>query len=1110
MTSTRMAFCSLLLTSFVWHTPPARAADKPANPDRFTPLAGFSIEEVVQPGSTGSLVAMAFDEAGNIIASRERGPLLLIQDKDGDGKFESVGTYCDKLSNCQGILPWGNYVFAVGDGPSKTAFYRLSDTDDDGQADKVETLFKFQGGMGEHGPHAPILGPDGLIYIMLGNHTFVEGELADTSPHHDFYDGELIHPKYEDANGHASGKKAPGGTVVRTDVDGSFLELFVGGFRNAYDHAFDRHGELFTYDSDMEWDVGLPWYRPTRVNHLIPGAEFGWRSGWSKWPAYYVDSLPETIDIGRGSPTGVVFYDHHRFPDKYQGAFFMCDWSQGRVLAVLLEPGGGTYQAQSEIFVEGRPLNCSDVDVGPDGWLYISVGGRDTEGSIFRVVHDASASQPAQDKPAPTGITRAIEQPQPRSAWARRAAREVKKQLGDQWGPALVAVAVNKQAPAASRVRALDLMQLFGPAPRADLLVALSHDADPQVRFKAAYLMGLHATSATGDRLIALLDDADPSVRRQACAALVRARRAAPLDKLLKLLAEPNRFVAWQARRALEELPRDTWAPVVLDSPNTRVFVHGAVALGVLGADRDTCAEILSGCRKQLAGKLSDDDLLDVLRVTQLALHRGGFRPDDQPAVRDAISPHFPAADDRLNRELVRTLVMLQDPTLATRLAEYLQSRAATAERIQIAMLAVRLTSGWTPQARAALLDFLALARARDGGNSYRGYLTNGANDVLKNLPEAEKLARIQQGAANPAAALGVVQNLGSTLSAAQISALIQLDRELAGSDARQARELARAAVVALGHADQTALPHLRAVFENDPDRRHDVAQALATYSLNTKRHPEDWPLLVRSLSVVEGATARDVLRALQRYKRKHDNPQDHRQVILLGLRLADNGGRDAARLLLRWTGDKASGPREPGPQAMAKWQQWFRDKYPDQPEPALPAEPEAKAVYAAVLDFLGTPEADSGDATRGSVVFEKAQCSKCHRYGNRGEGIGPDLTNVSKRFQRKEILQSVVFPSLVISDQFAGKNVVTSDGKIYSGLVGQTGDGLVVLQTNGEKVNIAKDDVEEVSPSKLSAMPAGLFNTLSQTEIADLFAYLGQVPEETAAGERQKAKGGN
>jgi putative heme-binding domain-containing protein len=83
-----------------------------------------------------------------------------------------------------------------------------------------------------------------------------------------------------------------------------------------------------------------------------------------------------------------------------------------------------------------------------------------------------------------------------------------------------------------------------------------------------------------------------------------------------------------------------------------------------------------------------------------------------------------------------------------------------------------------------------------------------------------------------------------------------------------------------------------------------------------------------------------------------------------------------------------------------------------------------------------------------------------------------------------------------VISDQFAGKTVVTTDGKVYTGLVGTTPDGVVVLQTDGEKVNVKQGDIDQIAPSKLSAMPAGLFNKLTQAEIADLFAYLAQPPK--------------
>src|SRR5690606_22149536 len=112
------------------------------------------------------------------------------------------------------------------------------------------------------------------------------------------------------------------------------------------------------------------WYRPTRVSHATEGAELGWRSGWAKWPEYYLDSLPAVIDLGAGSPTGVELYDHTAFPERYRGAMFGCDWATGKIYCMRLERTGATYRAQSEVFVEGRPLNVTDVAVGPDGALY--------------------------------------------------------------------------------------------------------------------------------------------------------------------------------------------------------------------------------------------------------------------------------------------------------------------------------------------------------------------------------------------------------------------------------------------------------------------------------------------------------------------------------------------------------------------------------------------------------------------------------------------------------------------------------------------------------------------------------------------------------------------
>ncbi|HEV3342427.1 MAG TPA: HEAT repeat domain-containing protein, partial [Pirellulales bacterium] len=518
---------------------------------RFLLGSDFRVESVIGPDEAGSLIAMAFNEWGEILASREGGPLLLIVDKNDDGLVETVTTYCDDVKSCQGILALNGQVFVVGEGSEGVGLYRLSDEDQNGAIDDVNLLVGFKQSMAEHGAHAPVLGPDGLIYVIIGNHCTAQQEYEANSPYHHYYEGDLVQPRYEDAFGHAAGIKAPGGAVLRTNVDGSFLQIVAGGLRNPYDIAFNREGELFTYDADMEWDVGLPWYRPTRVNHVIPGAEFGWRSGWAKWPAYYVDSLGSAIETGRGSPAGLEFYDHHQFPARYRNALFACDWSQGRILAIHLTPDEGSYAGKSEVFLEGHPLNATDLAVGPDGWLYFCTGGRGTEGGVYRVVWTGKAPAP----PKVTGVMEAVRQPQLQSAWARQNIATLQQSLGGEWDRQIVMVAESPRNSVADRARALDLMQLVGPFPTAKLLVSISKDTKPELRAKAAYLMGIHTDSATKARLVELLADTDPRVRRTACESLARGGYQAPTDRLARLLAEPNRSVAWAAGRALQTLP---------------------------------------------------------------------------------------------------------------------------------------------------------------------------------------------------------------------------------------------------------------------------------------------------------------------------------------------------------------------------------------------------------------------------------------------------------------------------------------------------------------------------------------------------------------------------
>ena len=182
-------------------------------------------------------------------------------------------------------------------------------------------------------------------------------------------------------------------------------------FRNQYDIALNKNGDMFTYDADMEWDMGMPWYRPTRICHVVSGAEFGWRSGSGKWPVYYEDSLPPVVEIGPGSPTGVASGLGSKFPTRYQDAIFALDWTFGTIYSIHLKPEGAGYKGEAEPFVYGSPLPVTDAIVGHDGALYFAVGGRGMDSAMFRVryIGNESLQQPTKEDSKERTLRRKLE-----------------------------------------------------------------------------------------------------------------------------------------------------------------------------------------------------------------------------------------------------------------------------------------------------------------------------------------------------------------------------------------------------------------------------------------------------------------------------------------------------------------------------------------------------------------------------------------------------------------------------------------------------------------------------------------------------------------------------
>ena len=133
-------------------------------------------------------------------------------------------------------------------------------------------------------------------------------------------------------------------------------------------------------------------------------------------------------------------------------------------------------------------------------------------------------------------------------------------------------------------------------------------------------------------------------------------------------------------------------------------------------------------------------------------------------------------------------------------------------------------------------------------------------------------------------------------------------------------------------------------------------------------------------------------------------------------------------------------------------------------------------------------------DFARGKACFEAAQCILCHRYGDQGGSVGPDLTAIATRFKRQDILESITEPSKVIAEIYMNTIFTLNDGNVMVGRVMQETDKTVLIAQNpfvALTTPINKSDIKSRELSKVSPMPTGLLNTFTKEEILDLLAYL-------------------
>ncbi len=365
-------------------------------------------------------------------AGREAGDrILILEDSDSDGVADKTHVfYQDPILN----KGHGLCLLPGLDGKSWRVIVSCADQvfslyDDDGdlKADRREPLFTGMPGTDhDHGLHAFVFGPDGKLYFNFGNSG---KQLLDKN-------GK---PVVDMAGNVVNDKRKPyqEGMVFRCDLDGSNVETLGWNFRNNWEISVDSFGTLWQSDNDDDGNRG------TRINFVMEFGNYGYKdeltgAGWKTprtnleksiplqhWHLNDPGVVPNMLQTGAGSPTGILVYEGDLLPEVYRNQVIHCDAGPNVVRAYPAQPDGAGYSAYIQRILEGtrdKWFRPSDVCVAPDGSLIIAdwydpgVGGhrmQDVErGRLFRVAPSGSKwSVPKVDVSTIDGAIEALQSP---------------------------------------------------------------------------------------------------------------------------------------------------------------------------------------------------------------------------------------------------------------------------------------------------------------------------------------------------------------------------------------------------------------------------------------------------------------------------------------------------------------------------------------------------------------------------------------------------------------------------------------------------------------------------------------------------------------------------
>lgn len=1051
---------------------------------------GFRVQQYAGDDLAHDIHSLTVDSQGRVVVSGP-GYVRILVDRDGDGTADVALPFADgPATGAQGMFFHGSSLLCAGD--EGLQLFRDENADDraDGPG---QTFLKIAAG-GEHHVHSIQRGPDGWWYVIAGNYSGVTEQYATVAT--------------------TPVRRPVSGTLLRLNPELRGGEIVADGFRNAYDFAFTGSGDVFTFDSDDERDISLPWYLPTQVCHILPGSSAGYVTAGLKRPSTYADAPPVLAGFGRGSPTGVLCYRHAQFPEEYRGALFVEDWTFGRILVLPLARSGGGWRSEPVEFAVGQNqfgFAPTDLEVGPDGSLYVSVGGRGTRGGVYRIFREGAAPSASAIASESAGnaldfVLRAL---QPNTAWSRArwvpAARQLPK--------AELAAAAQQEGRAESeRMRAIEiLVELHGgldePTAR-----SLSTSASALVRARAAWALGRQNPAAVDVALLQpFLRDTDAFVRRLSLEAFsgVTTREVwdAVLPDLAESLNDDDRLVRLSAALLIGRLSPEQQTQLeqrTVDRLRARLWFH----LGRLQRREELSA---AGCRTAVevleSQPSTPNDRRAAVRLLQLSISDMG-PVKGRPPMFDGYAPRlpvepierelnpllarlfrlFPSGDDLLDRELIRFFAMTAplNHELLTQLISGLTADTLPQDDIHglAAISRIELERSYAETESTARALLLIDAKLQRLGMKQDTNWDDRMGELYAALcrvdPALPSLIPQQKEFGMPGHVLYLSQSPAAVIPQAIAGFLRYLEQN---PEAEWTTDL----VFAIGESgDGAHRPLLRAQLGN-LSVRDAVLMVLAEQPERSDRSNFVAGLESAQLNAVEAC-----LQALTKLPRTQDAAElfallaaarrlmnDKREYRLreTAMRLLQNNTEQTLGFVFGEAGYRAQ------PESLQSWQRWLEIRYP-----AYQPVNQSEESRQLLMSLEGVAWA-AGDAERGRRLYERQGCAKCH--GGR-RSLGPDLAGVSRRFGRNDLFAAIVEPNRDISARYQMTSVETTDGRVISGLiVYESVDGLLLRDAEHRTWRIESSEIATKQLQRNSLMPAGLLRGTTDQDLADLYRYL-------------------